>query len=913
MLGRIVVLCLSLLFLAAAAFLGWDAWLRPQASDAWLEPAAEPAVATANARTTGPHVDEADEQAAEATARMLVQDVTQDSGAQPIRVLTEAEFFRRLQELGIHPSRSMFDEIHAQRADRGALLALTTDQDGQVVSDARVVVEAINRENLRHHVGSGEFSEKVQRRTTGRDGLALFENLMPAAYLLAAQHRDYVTQQLSSVQVSRGRPTFVEITLKGPDATITGSVRSERGLLLQGVLVTARRYMEGGAPFSSSFVTGYDGRFEVGVEGGTANLITAEKTGFESAHIEGVLAGTEDLRITLEGAPTVFVSGYVTKGTTSEPIPSFQVAGIAIQDPQGVFRIERNVSPDPQNLVFAARGYAPRTITLTLASDNDVDLGQVPLFGGKELDGIVLREEGESLLPVAGAQVAVVTETGAMASMRSTGAGAFSFRELAAERVRLSVTAAGFEEHARDIVLLPDKPTYVEVVLKKGEFQASGIITDEDSEEPLEGALVEVVERPDLSALTDATGAYHLAGIDRNEFTLRASKSGYRPATSPLLTGNTEGVTWDSPLTPSGLRIRFHLAGGPAPPGIAVVLWQAVEPNLGATLAAQASLATTRIADVTDEDGTVTFDVADGTYFVQVVDYRLHPTRVVSEQNNTEWIEIDLPGRSLLTGQIRNADGSPVANTSLWLHSGDQDYSTMFLYHTDAGGNYSIPNLAARPYALSIIKSPTVQSAQHVVEFFGSAAATQNLNVQFPPMSASISGRVTDENGVGKGGVHVGVEFLDAPHRSILAGWVLTGPDGSYSVPLLEPGRHRVRTAWTEDVAVFSDIVTLAANQQAQVDLVAPNVQGRHVRGHMIANDGGPLGGSFLFAIDAEGRQNGNFFSTMDWAYAGAFDIKGLAPGNYTIVLTAMGCRKQSISLNVTQDVQDLVVVMQRE
>ena len=258
---------------------------------------------------------------------------------------------------------------------------------------------------------------------------------------------------------------------------------------------------------------------------------------------------------------------------------------------------------------------------------------------------------------------------------------------------------------------------------------------------------------------------------------------------------------------------------------------------------------------------------------------------------------MELPGRTHLRGQILNADGSPVANTSLWLHSGNNDYSTMFLYHTDAQGNYDIPNLAARPYALSIIKNTAVQSAQHVREFLGSGAPTQTFNVTFPSLTSTISGQLVDQNGVAKPGVKIGVEYLDAPHRSILAGWVTTDENGQYVVPFLEPGNHVVRTAWTEDVAVFSDVVTLAPGQNEVVNLVAPSTPGLHIRGHIIASDGGPIGPNFLFVTNNQGQQNGNFFSTMDWAYVGAFDIKGLAPGAHVVTVTAMGAQKKQLTL----------------
>ncbi len=393
------------------------------------------------------------------------------------------------------------------------------------------------------------------------------------------------------------------------------------------------------------------------------------------------------------------------------------------------------------------------------------------------------------------------------------------------------------------------------------------------------------------------------------------SKAAYFSKTSPTIQLNPDVPSghFIARLASGGIGAYLSIAGRPAPQGIEVVLWKASSSDLAALLAAQASLTENKFSQQTDENGVVTFEVPDGTYFMQVPTYRLHPMQVDSDSQNPEWLEIELPGRTRLSGRLTNSDATPLANTSIWLHSGDNDYSTMFLYHTNSFGRFTIPNLSAKPYALSIIKSLADQSAQHLRIVNSSGAPEQSLDIQLPPLTASISGRLTDENGNGKANVMIGAEYLDAPHRSILAGWVGTDSNGYYQIPRLEGGRHMIRTAWTEDEVVFSEPTLLEPGEHAQVNLVAPNVTGKHVRGYMKARDGGPIGGNFIFAIDSQGRQSGNFFSTMAWVYVGSFDIKGLKPGTYNLLSTAMGCRKKSVQINVQDDVDGLIVEMDRE
>ncbi|MFT5292496.1 MAG: hypothetical protein ACI82F_004584, partial [Planctomycetota bacterium] len=760
----------------------------------------------------------------------------------------------------------------------------------------------------------GTYSDKVRRGTTGDQGVALFSNVDPNSHVLAVTHRAYLTRYFGSIQPEAGERTFVEAVLESAQSKIDGLVVNESGFPLDRVEVSASHYTEGGVTFAASSITGYDGRFSIGVLPGSQNQVGAERLGYALRMLTNVQADTHDLRIVMERSDTAMVSGFVTKGASFDPVTQFSVDSDVIIDEGGVFRVERNVSSVPQTLLFIAEGYDPLPVLVTLDSGDDVDIGQVSLFGQGELNGIVLLQgDDDAALPLGDATVTVAPIDTDIQVQVTEADGLFAFRGLGAGSVRLTVSAPGASLYESDIEISDGEATYVEVLLEQGTYSVSGLVTDGGTQDPLEGVQVQVVERPDLVAISDEAGQYEITGIPLESFGLEATVAGYEDELSPSLDGEAEGAIWDAQMTPSGLRLRLTVSGAPAPAGVPVTLWQKIAANLSAALTAQAAIDTYRTFGVTDEEGSVTFDVEDGDYFVQVPSYQLLPTPVRADAEQSDWETIALPGVTRLDGRISNSDGTPVANTSVWLHSGDQDYSTMQLYHTDGAGNYSIPSVAPRSYALSIIKSVAEQSAQYVREFVGTGSSQQALNVIFPPMAASIVGRLTDENGVGKSGVNIGVENLDAAHRSILAGWVGTDAAGNFSVLGLEAGRHVLRTAWTAEETVFSEPFSLAPGEQKQVNLVAPNIPGQSIQGNMIAGDGGPLGGNFVFATDSFGNQNGNYFSTMDWGYVGPFSVGGLRPGSYRVDLTAMGMRKTSQQVGLQGSVGGLVIPMTRE
>lgn len=908
----LLVLLLGLALLGALALVGDPGEVAPARPG--LASSQDVTAAPPGARVSG----EAEGETAGGGEEALREDATRppqpEEGDSPpeLDTLTREEFVGRLLQLGIRPSSDLFDKSRTQRPDLGALLVLVSvDGEGAVVRGATVRLDPWTRDTQRALVG-GAPSPQSERLRTGGDGVASRWNLDPGPYFLAVAHDHFLGRSLGVVEVAAGEPTFLEVTLERSEAVVAGIVLDEDGGPLPGALVTGQYHSEGSARQLVQCLSLPDGTFTLGVREGTQNQVTATLTGYHDAAVGNIPAGYTEVVLILEDADTATVRGYVTDGPGGDPVPAFSIDGEPFQHPGGVFEVERNVAP-AVSLTFSAAEHQSVSLVVDLSDGKDVDLGEVPLAGGRELRGIVLLDGEEGPTPVNGANVSVTSAEDGAATGFTSPDGAFAFEGLSAEVVDLRVTAPDAAPHNSSVPLLEGEPTYVEVLLTRGEYTATGRVLDASTDEPIEGATVSVVEVPTSSTLTDAEGHYTLSGVPLASFSLLAEKSGFEPETSPLLDAEAAPASWDARLVASGLRLELEVGGAPVSAGVPVVLWRKVGPTLADALAAQADLANNRFEGATDEQGRVTFDVTPGPYFVQVPDYHLNPLPVTALESGADWVEVPLPGVTRLEGRIRMADGSPVAHTSFWLHSGNNDYATMILVHTDGGGRYEVPHLAPRPYALSIIKTPADQSAQHVREVQVTGAPSQTFDVTYPPLTATIRGRVVDELGQPRPGIQVGCEYLDASHRSILAGWVGTDPDGRFVLPRLEPGRHIVRTAWTEDEVVFSDIVQLTPGQELVVDLVQPRVQGRHARGHMLTGDGGPLGGNFVFARDAAGRQSGNYFSTMDWAYVGSFDVNGLHPGGYTLTLTAMGCVQRDVPVQVAGDVGGLVVTMARE
>ncbi|MCA9002593.1 MAG: carboxypeptidase regulatory-like domain-containing protein, partial [Planctomycetes bacterium] len=173
-----------------------------------------------------------------------------------LRFLSEREFHQRLLELGGGDPKRIFDRIHEQQPDRGSVWVLVTDGEKRAVDRAQV---RLTPPSLQQPTDPSRGPVKVDRETlsqrTAFDGVALFANVPPRAYLLAVQHDEYLNAHQAQVEAVAGESTYVEIRLEKARETIAGVVVDEAGAPLWGATVSTWRYTEGGLSFGRSMVT----------------------------------------------------------------------------------------------------------------------------------------------------------------------------------------------------------------------------------------------------------------------------------------------------------------------------------------------------------------------------------------------------------------------------------------------------------------------------------------------------------------------------------------------------------------------------------------------------------------------------------------------------------------------------------
>jgi hypothetical protein len=140
--------------------------------------------------------------------------------------------------------------------------------------------------------------------------------------------------------------------------------------------------------------------------------------------------------------------------------------------------------------------------------------------------------------------------------------------------------------------------------------------------------------------------------------------------------------------------------------------------------------------------------------------------------------------KAFVEGELKGYDGNPIPNGIIWASNYD-GLQRSVMCKTDSSGHFHV-GLAGGTWILSVSTPDTdiyLQSPSQMVLVPNSG--TINVDITIPKANSTISGKVT-LNSSGLGGVPI--YAYAAPYSNS----ALTGADGTYSIPVFDPGEYEV-------------------------------------------------------------------------------------------------------------------------
>nr|MBP7149744.1 carboxypeptidase regulatory-like domain-containing protein [Acidobacteriota bacterium] len=583
--------------------------------------------------------------------------------------------------------------------------------------------------------------------------------------------------------------------------------------------------------------------------------------------------------------------------------------GQATTAADGWFRIDDRREGETVDIVFRREGYGPQRLS-GIAAPTLTPLA-VTLQPASSISGSVADGEGR---PIAGAEV---TATRALGGPRGPGMfmmfnfvrpvdtdeqGKFTVDGLEPGKISLSVNAAGWQPHAREVeVPAGEDVTGVAVVLEPGAVVEGRVVGPDGA--PVSGAQVGPVAGrqggpgPRLrgAVQTDGDGRYRLEELLPGPASIEAEKQGFGRAVRDieLRTGANE------------LDLQFE--GGPPVSGVVLDPDGAPVPNADVRLNVAGQPWGGPTAS-TAADGTFRFErVAPGEYELDAAARGFAPSRgevrVQVESEAVSGLEVRLARGGAIAGTVTglapeeypDVDVLVVCRESWSMQRADVNFE----------GRFRVDGLAPCRYDVQGTVARTGRQARAEVEL---AAGAAEAAVELPfGLGLKLSGRVL----LARQPVSGALVFASADNGRGTAP-VRTDQEGKFNLEGLEADTYTVQVMeWSKGIS-HREVVVLDATRDITINIPTSRVAGRVLD----AGDRQPIAGAVV-TLTREGDDNpmrgmagmGAATSAAD----GAFSIDHVAPGAWKLSARKDGyaVSGQLVSVMSGQDAGNVEVVLE--
>ena len=424
----------------------------------------------------------------------------------------------------------------------------------------------------------------ISQTLTDTQGNFLFTDLTPGSYTLEALPDSGGVPTSYSLTVAAAQNVTGVILSIGPGTNLSGNVAiggsgSPAGLVVKIV---------DSSGFAITTLTDDSGNYQFpGIPSGSYTISAAGGAPVSFTIPAGAATFTENLTV----STTTSLSGVV-ETSTGQPVANATVdliyQGVTIDgastDANGYYNFTI-YSPGAFDLQASASSGSFATVTSL-----NVGLGQnvtQDLIGGSSSLAVTVSPSTASL---AGA-TAILSQSGPeglvqVESATADSTGTFSFTGLVTGTYEIDITGiAGFG--AQQTLTVSGASTAV--VALQAVHSVSGLVTDSVSGQPAEFAAVLIAATDgsySTETVTDATGAYSVAGLQANTYQVSIISPGYLTSVQTITLSTTDVVV-NSTLTPGAPSITGTVLNGTLPvAGATVYLLDASDNMLGFTTTA---------------------------------------------------------------------------------------------------------------------------------------------------------------------------------------------------------------------------------------------------------------------------------------------------------------------------------------
>ncbi|MEI2325688.1 carboxypeptidase regulatory-like domain-containing protein [Priestia megaterium] len=767
----------------------------------------------------------------------------------------------------------------------GSITGTVVDPQGNPITGNNIQIQVFDQ--------NGTLLKSLTANNTGSFTIL---DLAPGSYGLTVTAPNFATNTLSANIVSE-QITDVTAVLQPNPASIFGQVTNQTtGEPVGGAIVTVT--LPNGIVVGGT-VTDQNGSFVVNNLPPQTLVISIAADNYGSSSQSIILTPGQSTETNISLLPSVGVlRGTVFNEQTEQPIAGVTLEvfdftrgmiATVVTDTFGFYEVP-NLFPGLYRLIATAKGYGAIVQEVSISVNQETVLNFfLPPNPGTIQGTITNRQTGEALL---GASIIIrqFSPTGPIiASLSTDQNGQFVINNLAPGSYAVVALDPDFGSQAASVFVESDTVSSISISLVPNPGIVQGIISNEQTGEPLTNAFVRVLDNNRViiqEVQTDTTGAYRVEGLSPGEYLLIA--------VSPNFQRESVGF-----IIASGDINEVNVALQPNPGSISgrVTNKQTALPLDGATVQVFPAQSLIPIANaVTDQNGTYQIPgLAPGEYIVvaNARDYARATVGAIVAADQTTMADLQLSlNPATISGTVTDSQGNPIENATVRVI--DQNETVLGTALTDQNGNYVISNLPPGSQTI-IVTAPTFSSQVSGVTL--GAGALENVSLGLTENPGIITGQITNGQ---TGDPIVGsiVLLRTSGGIGLIVGFDITDENGTYFITGIAPGMYTVlATANGFGISSVGAIVQSDITTNADIALV-PNAGA--ITG-LITN----LQGSPILGTDTQIEvfdQGGTLLKTLLAQSDGTFAVLDLPPGSYNLLVTAPNFAAQTTSTVIVSD-----------
>ncbi|WP_438448238.1 carboxypeptidase regulatory-like domain-containing protein [Gorillibacterium sp. sgz5001074] len=727
----------------------------------------------------------------------------------------------------------------------------------------------------------------IAARIADPQGQFRFDDIAEGSYVITATAPNFITAHVG-VSVRSNENSSVAVTLLPQPSTVSGTVTNEQtGAPITNATI---RFLDENEVLVGIGTTDLNGFYETGNLPPGHLILVVTAPNYENT-ISGVstLPGETLIGINFQLIPNPgAITGNITDSTNGLPIPGATVV-IRSTDLQGIIiatvtttlfgnYVVSGLAPGSYTVVASAEGYATETLGAAVASNVSTAANFVlnPLVGS--ITGLITGPNGE-VLTGGTVQLQLLEEHGiTLQTILTNPDGSFSFPNLLPGQYQVVASSPGFVNASVTVQVAAETIARADLSLSASPGTLNGTVTSSATGAPIAGAIITVRDPNEQfidQGVSDENGFYRISRLPAGPITLSVSAPDFGSIGTGSLIVADQVTTNNLSLTPNpGVVSGFvtNLATGEPIASAFVEIFDAFNTKI-----------TTGLTDSSGfyqvnglAPGSYTARAGATAFISQMVGFDVTPGGLT----NASFALSPQPAsvRGTVTDEIT---GRPITGATIDVYIGNTFGPSLATTQTDPEGNYLLTGLVPNNYVF-VVTQPGYAAETNAAVLEANQEVVRNYVLS--PLPSTVSGTVTDPE---DGEPLEGASIRLTDDRGVVIQEVRTGSEGLFLIEGILPGEYTL-VVNAEDRQSETVFLTLSRGETQNVS-ITPAPLPSSVPGQILQlqADGvpNPITGALVQILD----ENLVLIATAVTDATGGFTLPGLAPGVYTVTVSAPG------------------------